>query len=294
MEELEDRQNTEVTVPRQLRCLAVGSGKGGVGKTVVSVGLSIALVEMGYRVLLFDADLGLANVDLQMGVNPVFTLQDVVYGDCDIGRAVVSVPNGPDVLAASSGAREMTTINESRREMLVDELIKFSADYDYLIIDTEAGIGPGAISFLQAMPQVNVVVANEPTSVMDAYSLIKILASERVPPEIRLIVNSVKTEEEGMQLASRLNQTAERFLGRNFEVAGVVLHDLIVGDAIRARQSVLHFAPNSAPAICLRNLARSIVSFNKAREHGKPLNRNAFGNIAGVGKEHTASQEEST
>ncbi len=289
----EEQQKSDTAVPRQLRCLAIGSGKGGVGKTVVSVGISIALVEMGFRVLLFDADLGLANVDLQMGVNPVFTLQDVVYGNCDLGRAIVSVPNGPDILAASSGAREMTTIQESRRDMLVDELIQFSADYDFLIVDTEAGIGPGAITFLQAMPQVNVVVANEPTSVMDAYSLIKILANEPVPPEIRLIVNSVKTEEEGLQLARRLNMTAERFLGRNFEVAGVVLHDLVVGDAIRARQSVLHFSPDSAPAICIRNIARSIVASNKAREHGKPLNRNAFGNIASVGQKNETSPEAS-
>ena len=291
MEKKDDQRQPEASVPRQLRCLAIGSGKGGVGKTVVSVGLSIALVEMGYRVLLFDADLGLANVDLQMGINPTFTLQDVVYGDCPIARAVTRVPNGPDVLAASSGAREMTTINEGRREMLVNELIQFSADYDYLIIDTEAGIGPGAISFLKAMPQVNVVVANEPTSVMDAYSLIKILANEPVPPEVRLIVNSVKTEEEGMRLAHRLNETAARFIGRTFELAGVVLHDLVVSDAIRARQSVLHFAPDSAPAICIRNIARALVSANKAREHGKPLNRKAFGNIAGVGGADDASQE---
>lgn len=291
MEQKNEQQNNGVAVPRQLRCLAVGSGKGGVGKTVVSVGLSIALVEMGYRVLLFDADLGLANVDLQMGINPIYTLQDVVYGDCPIARAVTKVPNGPDVLAASSGSREMTTINEGRRELLVDELIKFSVDYDYLIIDTEAGIGPGAISFLKAMPQVNIVVANEPTSVMDAYSLIKILSHEPVPPEIRLIINSVKSEEEGVRLMQRLNQTAARFVGRTFELAGVVLHDLIVSDAIRARQSVLHFAPDSAPAICIRNIAKGIVSSNKAREHGKPMNRNAFLSIADVGSPEDGSQE---
>jgi flagellar biosynthesis protein FlhG len=117
---------------------------------------------------------------------------------------------------------------------------------------------------------------------MDAYSLIKILSGVMAPPEIRLVVNSVKTEDEGLRLAARLNQTTERFLGRTFEVAGVVLHDLVVGDAIRARQSVINFAPKSAPAICLRNLARSLVETNKAREHGKPMSRSAFGNIASV------------
>ncbi|QBG47386.1 MinD/ParA family protein [Verrucomicrobia bacterium S94] len=294
---MEDRmesedQNTEATVSRQLRCLAIGSGKGGVGKTVVSVGLSMALVEMGYRVLLFDADLGLANVDLQIGVDPVFTLQDVVYGECPLEKAVISVPDGPDLLAASSGAREMVSLSEARREILVDDLIKFSAGYDFLIIDTEAGIGAGAIEFLQAMPQVHVVVANEPTSVMDAYSLIKILSGQNVPPEIRLVINSVKTEEEGQRLAMRLNETMKRFLGRSIETAGIILYDAVVGDAIRARRSVVQFAPQSAPAIGLRQLAHSVVSSNKARNFGKPVSRNTFGRMAAVGRNDSMPEEQ--
>lgn len=286
-----NEQNSKPAVPRQLRCLAIGSGKGGVGKTVVSVGLSISLVEMGYRVLLFDADLGLANVDLQIGIDPVFTLQDVVYGDCPLDQAVVSVPNGPDILASSSGACEMATMGESRRDMLVDDLITFSSGYDFLIIDTEAGLGAGAITFLQAMPQVNVVLVNEPTSVMDAYSLIKVLSSQPVPPEIRLVINSVETEAEGRQLAGRLNEASARFLGRTFEIAGIVLYDAVVGDAIRARRSVVHFAPESAPALCLRDLARSVISASKAREFGKPMNRDSFGNIMASVEQGEAGQE---
>lgn len=276
-------KENKATIPRRLRCLAVGSGKGGVGKTVVSVGLSVSLVEMGYRVLLFDADLGLANVDLQIGVDPVFTLQDVVYGDCPLERAVVRRAGQPDILAASSGAREMATMSEARRDLLVDELIAFSAGYDFLVVDTEAGIGPAAIAFLSAMPQVNIVVANEPTSVMDAYSLIKILSSQTAAPEVRLVVNGVRSEEEGHGLAKRLNETAARFIGRTFETAGVVLHDPVVGDAIRARQSVVQYAPQSAPAIGLRRLAQTVVSADRAREHGKPMGRDAFGSLAGSG-----------
>ncbi len=250
---------------------------------MVSVGLAMALVDMGYRVLLFDADMGLANVDLQMGFDPLFTMQDVIYGGCPLERAVVKVEGGPDVLASSSGAREMVTLNEVRREMLVDELIRFSANYDFLVVDTEAGIGPGAIAFLQSMPQVNVVMMNEPTSVMDAYSLIKILSSMSHPPEIRLVINNVRSEREGHILAARLNEATTRFLGRTFETAGIILHDMVVGDAIRARKSVLHFAPESAPAHGLRKLAQSIVASNKAREHGKPMHRTAFESISRIG-----------
>ena len=279
-----EKKSAFADLSRRLRCLAVGGGKGGVGKTVVSVGMATALSERGYKVLLFDADLGLANVDIQIGVNPVFTLQDVVYGDCPLHRAVISVPGGPDVIASSSGTREMATMSDGRRELLANELVSFSADYDFLIIDTEAGIGPGAISFLRAMPEVCIVVANEPTSVMDAYSIIKIL-KERTGapvPGVQLVVNMVRTMEEGRTLANRLNGITEKFLGFRLPVAGTILYDHVVGDAIRARRSVVHYAPNSAPAASLRELAGFLADSNRFREGERAANRNSFEHLVGT------------
>jgi flagellar biosynthesis protein FlhG len=279
MEQVNQQNENTAVVPRQLRGFAIGGGKGGVGKTMISVGVATALVERSFRVLLFDADLGLANVDLHLGVDPDFTLQDVVYGNCSLGRAVYSVPGGPDILAASSGAQEMVTMGAARRELLVDELIRFAAGYDYLIIDTEAGIGPGAIAFLKAMPLVNIVVANEPTSIMDAYSLIKILADGKPTPEIRLVLNMVKSIEDGQELARRLNTISAKFLGRRLDVAGIILQDPVVGDAIRARRSVVKYAPNSAPACGLQDLAQHLVAAGRLREHGQPINRELFSSL---------------
>lgn len=279
----------EAVLSRRLRCLAIGGGKGGVGKTVVSVGVATALAARGYKVLIFDADLGLANVDIQIGADPVFTLQDVVYGDCPLERAVISVPGGPDVLASSSGTREMATMTDGRRVLLVEELISFSSAYDFLIVDTEAGIGPGAISFLRAMPEVCIVVANEPTSVMDAYSIIKILKekSHGPTPELQLVINMVKTLEEGRVLAERLNGITERFLGCRLSVAGTIIHDYIVGDAIRARRSVVQYAPNSAPAVSLKELAMFLTDSNRFREGERRADRDSFQHLAGVGKSDT-------
>ncbi len=288
---MDQQKEYSAVVPRQLRGFAVGGGKGGVGKTMISVGVATALVERGYRVLLFDADLGLANVDLHLGVDPVFTLQDVVYGNCPLSQAVSAVPGGPDILAASSGAQEMVTMSAARRELLVDELIRFAAGYDYLIIDTEAGIGPGAIAFLKAMPMVNIVVANEPTSIMDAYSIIKILVAGPVVPEIRLVLNMVKSIEDGRELARRLNDISAKFLGRRLDVAGIVLYDPIVGDAIRARRSVLHYAPNSAPARCLQDLAQHLVSTGRLREHGQPVSRELFSSLASLSMDGRVAEE---
>ncbi len=250
----------EARLLRRFRCLAVGSGKGGVGKTMISIGLACCLAEMKYRVLIFDADLGLANVDLQIGVDPRFTLQDVIYGNCSLSEAVVTTPCGPDILAASSGAPEMADMGGARRQMLVEELIRFAANYDFLIIDVGAGISKSVTAFLAAAPEVMVVVANEPTSIMDAYSLIKILSQAPEQPAISLAINMVQSLEEGEHLAERLNAITHKFLNVELPVAGIVVYDPVVGDAIRARESIVAYAPGSAPAQCIREAAVSLAT----------------------------------
>lgn len=278
-------------VPAKLRCLAVGSGKGGVGKTMISVGLSYSLTEMGYHVLLMDADLGLANVDLQMGIDPVYTMQDVIYGNCSLEDAVVQVKGGPDVLAAASGSPELVDMGNARREMFVNELIQFAGAYDFLMIDAGAGIGKGVTTFLGAVPEVMVVVANEPTSIMDAYSLIKVLRQGPNPPVIMLLINMVRSLEEGELLAERLNTITGKFLNVQLPVAGIILHDDVVGHAIRRRLSPHVYAPGSAPVKCIRELARFLASSASYHRAGGQLQRNMFDKLAAVGmgeKEVTA------
>lgn len=251
---------TSPALPRNLRCIAVGSGKGGVGKTVVSVGLSYYLARMNYRVLLLDADLGLANVDLQIGLDPEFTLQDVVFGNCSLDDALVRMENGPDLLPSPSGAAEMVDMGGARRTMFVQSLIKFAANYDFLIIDVGAGIGKNITEFLSAAPEVFVVVANEPTSVMDAYSLIKCLNRGPSPPSMAIVVNMVRTLTEGEVLADRLNKITLRFLGLELPLGGIIIHDECVGNAIRARRPVVEYAPKSAPSRCIAELARFVAA----------------------------------
>ena len=269
-------------VPSRLRCIAVGSGKGGVGKTMVSIGLACALSRWNYNVLIIDADLGLANVDLQIGVEPVYTLQDVVFGSCPVEEAVVATPYGPDLLASSSGAPEMVNMGGARRDLLVNELMRFAGKYDFLIIDGAAGIGQSIISFFSAAPEVAVVVANEPTSIMDAYSLIKVLRQNPQPPALRLVLNMVRTLSEGEQLAARLNLITRKFLGIELPVAGVVPYDFAVGNAIRARKPISAYAPGSAPARCLEDVARFFVK-QGARRGEVPDGRIFFEKLAEIG-----------
>ncbi len=279
--------STDRTLPR-LRCLAVGSGKGGVGKTMVSIGLACNLARLKYNVLMIDADLGLANVDLQMGVEPEYTLQDVVFGSCPVAQAVISTPYGPDLLASSSGAPEMVNMGGARREMLVNELMRFAANYDYLIIDGAAGIGQSIISFFAAAPEVAVVVANEPTSIMDAYSLIKVLRQRPQPPALRLVINMVQTLQEGDQLAARLNMITHKFLGVEIPVAGIIPYDIAVGNAIRSRKPVMAYAPRSVPARCLEDVTRFFVTETRHRRGEVPDSRTFFEKLALFGMEGAA------
>ena len=257
----------KAAVPRGLRCIAVGSGKGGVGKTAVSVGLSFCLARQGKRVLLLDADLGLANVDIQMGLDPDLTMQDVVFGHCALEDIVVRTENGPDVLPASSGAIEMADLGDARRRMLVDELIRFARGYDFMIVDAGAGVGRGVTTFLNAVPEVLVVAANEPTSLMDSYSLIKLLHKGANPPHVMIVMNMLRTLEEGEVLAGRLNGIVKRFMNMNLPVAGMILFDEAVRASIRSRRSVIEHAPASAATDCMKDLSNYIL---KNRQHLTP------------------------
>ena len=272
-----------VRLPGRLRCIAVGSGKGGVGKTMLSVGLATSLARLNHKVLVLDADLGLANVDLQMGIDPTYTLQDVIFGSCRMEEAVIHVENGPSVLAAAAGSPELVDMGDARRQVFVSELVRFAGKYDFLIIDSSAGIGRGVTTFLSAAPEVLVVVANEPTSIMDAYSLIKVLRQNPTPPEIMMVVNMVRSLDEGEMLAARLNGITKRFLGVDIPVAGVIVHDPVVGDAIRARTSVVNYASKSGPAQCLQALAEFIAAGEcSSRARGR-LQKPFFDRLAEIG-----------
>ncbi len=269
-------------LPGRLHCIAVGSGKGGVGKTAVCVNLGYCLARMNRRVLLLDADLGLANVDIQMGLEPTRTLQDVVFGNCSLEDAVVHVPNGPDVIPSSSGTPEMADMGNARRQMLAEDLLRFAATYDFLLIDTGAGIGKGVTTFLASAPEVLVVVANEPTSIMDAYSLIKVLHRATPCPRIRIIANMVRSLDEGERLAERLQGITQRFLGVDLPLAGSIPFDQAVRDAIRTRRPLINLAPGCAAIQCVEEIAQKLISERRMARPEAATAANLFSRLVDV------------
>ncbi len=248
------------TVYGGTRCIAVGSGKGGVGKTAVSVGLGLAFSEQGRRVLLFDGDMGLANVDLQMGLESDYTLQDVIFGQCTLEQACQRVENGPDVLVSASGSPELVDLSPARRKLFIEDLFRFASRYDIFLVDTGAGIGRSTTDFLAACPEVLVVLTNEPTSLMDAYALIKTLHLRAQGQSLGVVVNMVDSIDEGEALFARLDAIARQFIGAALTLEGVIVFDRRVSEAIRSQRNIVRYASNGAVARCLRDLAFRLAS----------------------------------
>lgn len=240
------------------RVIAVTSGKGGVGKTNVSVNLAVRLAKMGRRVALLDADLGLANADVICNVTARTNLAHVVAGRRDLREAIIATPGGFDLLPGASGLTQMASLSEFERTRIIDMLRRLDAEYDLMLIDTGAGIGPNVMTFLSAADEVLVVTTPEPTAVTDAYALIKTLTRRREAVVVSVLVNMVKDRAEGRRVFERINAVSRRFLGLSLSDAGHVVSDGRVTGAVRRRQPFVLDAPDCPASLCLTQLAHKL------------------------------------
>ncbi len=245
---------------RAPRTIAVTSGKGGVGKTHIVANLGMALARQGLKTLLIDADLGLANLDLILGVQPRFTLHDVLELPQDLEQVLLEGPEGVKVLPAASGMPELPELNEDQRLFLLDELDHYGAPLDVVLIDTGAGISKNVMFFNLAARERIVVANNQPTSLTDAYALIKLLVHRYGERHFRLLVNDVPSAREASAVYLTLVQVAERFLGYhlNLEYLGFIPHDPNLGRAARKQQPVLTLFPRSRASTAFQEVARRL------------------------------------
>ncbi len=243
------------------RCqvLAVTSGKGGVGKTNLAVNLAIALRWEGRRVAILDADFGLANVDVFLGLTPGYHLGHVVEGIVPLSSIVLQGPEDIDVIPASSGIQEMTDLSGPRREQILGQLNQLLGDYDFVLIDTAAGISQNVISLLQFSRRVIVVLVPEPTAIVDAYALIKVLFKKEADKQLLYVVNAARDEEEAQEVFGQLSQVAKRFLGRTIHLLGYVAKDDLVHEAVVQQVPLLVSHPGSAAGRCLVRIAQRLV-----------------------------------
>ena len=229
-----------------MRSLCITSGKGGVGKTTLAINLGIAIARRGQRVLLIDGDLGMANLNVQLGVNPRFTIQDVVRGRKALNQVILSTEYELDLLPGGSGIAELADLGESERHHVMRGLEDLHG-YDILIIDTAAGISNNVIRFILAAEHVILVATPEPSSLTDAYGITKVvLAKQR--KALKLLVNRVASAAEAGSVVKRLNTAAERFMSYEFDFIGYVPLDPLIQESIMKQKPHLILHPRAASA----------------------------------------------
>lgn len=239
-----------------VRVIAVASGKGGVGKTSVSVNLACSLQNAGQRTMLLDTDLGLANVDVMLGLSPRFTLADVFAGRCELADTLLEGPGGLLVVPAASGKRHMTELTPQEHVGLVHAFSQLQVPIDVLVVDNAAGIADGVLTFCQAAQDVIVVVCDEPASVTDAYALIKVLSRERGVSRVQVLANQVQHYAEGRQLFEKLERVTSKFLDVTLNYLGAIPRDEWLRRAIQRQEAVVECFPSAPSSIAFRDLAR--------------------------------------
>jgi flagellar biosynthesis protein FlhG len=261
------------TRSRSLRVITVTSGKGGVGKSNVVVNLGLAFARMGQKVLLIDADLGLANLDILLGLNPRYTIHDLLSLRHSLSEVLVEGPEGIKILAASSGIPELADLDKHQKMFLLDELDEYSESIDVVLIDTGAGISRNVLFFNIAALERIVVVNNEPTSITDAYALIKILASKHGETHYKLLVNGLSKPQEGEMVYRTMMRVTERFLGKgiSLEYLGVIPYDEAIPRAVLKQQPALSLFPRAKVSQCFTNLAKKLWDSSPPTETGSNI-----------------------
>lgn len=239
------------------RVLAVTSGKGGVGKSTVSINLATALAQQGERVVLLDADLGLANVDVLLGLSPGKTLQQVLDGSCELNDILLAGPAGLQIVPAASGIPHMAELSNGERAGLIQAFSDLDYASDWLVIDTAAGIAANTLQFCEAAQEILVVVCDDPASLTDAYATIKVLNQAYGRRRFRALVNMARDDDGARAIFKRLLTTTDRFLDVTLEFAGSVPFDRQVVGAARRRMPVMTAYPDGVVAASFKKLART-------------------------------------
>lgn len=241
--------------------VAVASGKGGVGKTWFSITLTHALARAGQKALLFDGDLGLANVDIQLGLMPQHDLGSVVAGRLTLNQAMVRYEDGSfDIIAGRSGSGTLANIPLSRLQMLGDDLVVLAGAYDRVVLDLGAGVEKTVRQLAVNAGTVLVVTTDEPTSLTDAYAFIKVTHLERPGTDMRVVVNMANSTREGERIYSTLLKACEGFLKVSPPLAGVIRRDMKVRDAIRNQTPILTRSPNSEASADVEAIVEKLLA----------------------------------
>lgn len=264
-------QITSALSQQPTQVIAVTSGKGGVGKTNVAVNIAVALASDRHNVMLLDADLGLANVDVLLGLQPRFNLSHVLNGEADIDSTIVEGPYGVRVVPATSGNKAMIDLPAASQAAIVQSFGKMTIQPEILIIDTAAGISDSVARFTQAAHHAIVVVCDEPSSITDSYALIKVFSREYGISHFHVVTNMTRNSADGRQLFDKLNRVSGQFLDVVLRHTGNIPQDGYLKRAVQEQRAVVDVYPRSWSAKAFRELAGKVQRL--------PFQANARGSI---------------
>lgn len=242
----------------KIAVISITSGKGGVGKTNITANLAYLLAGLKKKTLILDADCGLANIDLILGLTPKYNLYHVLKGERKLREAIVNGPGGIKILASSSGIQEMSSLSMEQKLTLQDELNALQARPDFMLIDTSAGINDNVLYFNMVAGETIVVVTPEPTSLTDAYALIKVLYQRHAKKRFSLLVNMVKTPNEAKEVFLRLAQATNHFLNLAIEELGYIPYDENLQRGVKQQKLLAELYPDSPSVRCLRDVAEKL------------------------------------
>lgn len=259
-----------LNMPRT-RVLSITSGKGGVGKTAVVSNVAVALAEKGLKVLIIDADLGLANIDVVLGLSPPFNLNHFFSGERTLTEVMFEGPHGIRILPAGSGVQQYTRLDGQLKMRLIESLDALEEEFDVVLIDTEAGISDNVTYFNVAAQDILVVTTPEPTAITDAYALMKLLSTQYHQKRFLLAVNSVRGADEGLDVFEKLTMVSGRYLDIFLDYLGCIPFDKKMHESVRQQQVIIDLYPDSKCAKSFTELAENLM--------GTPMNNRAQGTL---------------
>jgi len=251
--------------------MAIASGKGGVGKTNVAVNLAVALSRLGRRVGLLDADFGLGNVDVLLGLAPERHIGHLLAGEATLNDIIINGPGGVQIVPASSGLQALTALTAGQRHVLAAAFETICGSLDYLLIDTASGISDNVVETMLLAGRVILVTSVEPAAIVDAYATAKVVSAASPSLELGIVVNSARSSEEASLAFRQLDVAANRFLNRPLSYYGYISEDAAIRDAVVSQHAIVEHMPQAPASRCFRILAARMASLDPVRGHGLRL-----------------------